>query len=85
MNINSNINKMAYVYINERLWSIIIFWNINVPLKYCLYIGNECDSSSIFGFEKRILVRGKIAGFGIETKSAHRDFEEVERDTKLGG
>ena len=34
MNINNNINKMAYVYINERLWSIIIFWNINVPLKY---------------------------------------------------
>lgn len=47
-----------------------------------------CDSRSVslaraLGTREEDLVGGKIAGFGIETKSVHRDFEEVGRDTKL--
>ena len=47
-----------------------------------------CDFRSVFlaralGTREEDLVGGKIAGFGIETKSVHRDFEEVGRDTKL--
>lgn len=35
---------------------------------------------------KEDVVRGEIAGFGIETKSVEQqDFEEVDRDTKLEG